>query len=96
MTLIETLDALRAQAKADANLRERLLATQSADHAVEEFCAIAKSVGYVIDPVALVFAGEDAYAAMRRATNGGGENSPMLEGEDDYYDLFMCDLMCMK
>ena len=37
----------------------------------------------------LVYAGEEAYAGMRRATNGGGENSPMLENEDDYYSLFM-------
>ena len=26
----------------------------------------------------LITAGEEAYAAMRRSTNGGGENSPML------------------
>ena len=31
---------------------------------------------------------EEAYTGMRRATNGGGENSPMLENEDDYYSLF--------
>ena len=37
-------------------------------------------------------AGEEAYAAMRRSTNGGGENSPMLEGEDDYYELFFAGL----
>ena len=36
----------------------------------------------------LITAGEEAYAAMRRSTNGGGENSSMLEGEDDYYELF--------
>ena len=29
---------------------------------------------------------------MRRSTNGGGENSPMLEGEDDYYELFLASL----
>ncbi len=26
---------------------------------------------------------------MKRSTNGGGENSPMLAGEDDFYELFM-------
>jgi len=25
---------------------------------------------------------------MKRSTNGGGENSPMLEGQDDFYELF--------
>ena len=32
------------------------------------------------------------YAAMKRSTNGGGENSPVLEGQDDYYELFMMEL----
>ena len=29
---------------------------------------------------------------LRRSTNGGGENSPMLEGEDDFYELFFASL----
>ena len=45
-------------------------------------------MGYEIYDMDLVTAGEEAYAGMRRATNGGGENSPMLENEDDYYGLF--------
>ena len=28
---------------------------------------------------------------MRRSTNGGGENSPMLEGEDDFLSCFLPD-----
>ena len=40
----------------------------------------------------LVAAGEDSYAAMRRATNGGGENSPLLQGEDDLYEMFLIEL----
>ncbi len=96
MTIIEQLDAVRALAKEDVSLRMRLLATREEVGAIDKFCAIVHTLGYDIDPVALIFAGEDSYAAMRRATNGGGENSPMLEGEDDYYDLLMCDLACMK
>ena len=41
----------------------------------------------------LVTAGEDSYAAMRRSTNGGGENSPLLQGEDDLYEMFLIELM---
>ena len=37
----------------------------------------------------LISAGEEFYAAMRRSTNGGGENSPMLEGEDDSMNCFL-------
>ena len=44
----------------------------------------------------LLSAGEDYYAAMRRSTNGGGENSPLLTGEDDYYELFMEQLAGLK
>lgn len=47
----------------------------------------------------LIAAGEEFYAAMKRSTNGGGENSPMLEGEDDFYELFLqgCDVYpCLK
>ena len=29
---------------------------------------------------------------MKRSTNGGGENSPKLEGEDDFYELFFAGL----
>ena len=43
-------------------------------------------------PMDLLQAGEEAYAAMRRSTNGGGENSPLLEGEDDYYEMFFAGL----
>lgn len=30
--------------------------------------------------------------AMKRSTNGGGENSPLLEGEDDPYEMFFASL----
>ena len=40
--------------------------------------------------------GEDAYAAMRRSTNGGGENSPLLDGEDDYYELFLAEMKAVR
>lgn len=96
MDLQDTLFALRALAKNDADVRERLLATRDADNAEERFCAIARELGYPLSIVELAFAGEADYATMRRATNGGGENSPVLEGEDDYYDLFMSELEALK
>ena len=36
----------------------------------------------------LIAAGE----AFHAATNGGGENSPMIEAEDDFYELFFANL----
>ena len=40
----------------------------------------------------LIAAGEAFHAAMKRSTNGGGENSPMIEAEDDFYELFFANL----
>lgn len=96
MDLQDVLKNLRALAKQDPAVRDRLLATRDADNAEEVFCQLATEMGQSISIAELAFAGEADYAAMRRATNGGGENSPVLRGEDDYYDLFMCELEAMK
>ena len=40
----------------------------------------------------LIMAGETFHAEMKRSTNGGGENSPMIESEDDFYELFLAAL----
>ena len=96
MDLQDVLKNLRALAKQDPAVRDRLLATRDADNAEEVFCQLATELGQSISIAELAFAGEADYAAMRRATNGGGENSPVLRGEDDYYELFMCELEAMK
>ncbi|MEE0435102.1 MAG: hypothetical protein UDB11_06830 [Peptococcaceae bacterium] len=96
MDLHDTLTALRHLAEKDAAVRDRLLASRDADNAEEVFCQEATALGYPLSLVELAFAGEADYATMRRATNGGGENSPVLEGEDDYYELFMSELEALK
>ena len=40
----------------------------------------------------LIAYGEESYAAMRRSTNGGGENSPLLKWEDDAYEMFISEI----
>ena len=96
MDLQDMLTALRGLAQKDTSVRDRLLATRDADNAEEVFCQMATELGYPLNIAELAFAGEQDYATMRRATNGGGENSPVLLGEDDYYDLFMSELEAMK
>lgn len=96
MDLQDVLTALRGLAQKDASVRNRLLATRDVDNAEEVFCQMATELGYPLNIAELAFAGEQDYATMRRATNGGGENSPVLLGEDDYYDLFMSELEAMK
>ncbi|MDO4280207.1 MAG: hypothetical protein Q4C56_01125 [Peptococcaceae bacterium] len=96
MELQDVIVGLRHLAQKDPAVRDRLLATQQYDNAQEKFCALATELGFPLSATELAFAGEDDYAHMRRATNGGGESSPVLEGEDDYYDLFMSELNAMK
>ena len=49
-------------------------------------------LGYEIYEMELVTAGEEFYAEMKRSTNGGGENSPKLDGEDDFYEMFLASM----
>lgn len=89
MSITAELERLQKAALKDSELRRRLLDTRQGEEPLSCFCAEARKAGYDIYEMDLVYAGEEAYAGMRRATNGGGENSPMLEDEDDYYSMFM-------
>ncbi len=89
MDIYETLDEFQKKAKREPELREAILSTREEARPLDAFCRIAQKQGYPIYPMDLVSCGEDFYASMRRSTNGGGENSPMLEGEDDFYELFL-------
>ena len=90
MDTLEILEELQRNALRDEALRLRLLETRKADKPVAEFCRTCQELGYPLYEMDLISVGEDFYASMRRSTNGGGENSPMLEGEDDFYELFFC------
>lgn len=92
MEVGEILMELTDRAKKDPALRARLLATRTDPRPLKALCMIAGECGFELYEMDLITAGEAYYAAMRRSTNGGGENSPLLEGEDDYYELFMADL----
>ncbi len=92
MNIGEMLDELRTKARKDPAVREALLATRSSPNALSAFCSVCRELGYPIYEMDLIQEGEEAYAAMRRSTNGGGENSPLLSGEDDYYEMFFAGL----
>ena len=93
MDIDEALEKLAHLAESDRALSDRLVATKDSPEPVSDFCRVAASAGIPVDMMDLVFAGEEMYAAMRRSTNGGGENSPALEGEEDYYSMFIAGLM---
>ena len=92
MDIGEALDKLMSMAKADDALRNRLLKTKDSDHAMSEFCEIATEAGCPMNIMDLIEHGESDYAAIKRSTNGGGENSPLLDGQDDDYAMFIMTL----
>lgn len=93
MNVLEILDDLQKLAQQDPVIRSRLLATRQEASPLQAFCALCHELGYSLYPMDLVNAGEEFYAAIRRSTNGGGENSPKLEGEDDLYEMFFAALV---
>lgn len=92
MNIFEMLQELQNKALKDETLKVRILATETEKEPLEEFCKVCQQEGYEIYPMDVIIAGEESYAAMKRSTNGGGENAPMLEGEDDFYELFLAAL----
>lgn len=90
--VINLLEELQNRALQEPQLREKLLATEQAEDPLGAFCQTCRELGYEIYEMELVSAGEEFYAAMKRSTNGGGENSPMIAGEDDFYELFLANL----
>lgn len=86
------LDELQNRALRDETVKEKLLATKAAADPLKEFCRVSRELGYELYEMDMIVAGEEFYASMRRSTNGGGENSPMLDGEDDFYELFFASI----
>ena len=95
MDIDEALERLRILAESDSILRDRLIETKNSDAPISDFCRTAASAGIPVDMMDLVFAGEEISAAMRRSTNGGGENSPLLQFEDDTFELFLAELRAL-
>ena len=96
MNVNDVLDNLLKMAEKDEALRLRLLKTTKSRTPLSDFCRLSTELGLPLYEMDLLSAGEDYYAAMRRSTYGGGENSPLLTGEDDYYELFMEQLAGLK
>ena len=92
MNLDEILTEVKRKAKADPALLRALLETKADPNPVSRLCAAVTELGDPVYEMDLISAGEEYYAGMRRSTNGGGENSPLLKGEDDYYEIFMAEL----
>lgn len=89
MNVITMLDDLHHKALHNPDIRNKLSDTAQEKDPLTAFCSVCRELGYEIYEMDLICAGEEFHAAMKRSTNGGGENSPKLAGEDDFYELFM-------
>ena len=96
MTLEDTLAEIRKRAENDPLFLEAILETANDTYPLSSFCRFATEQGLPLYEMDLIDAGEAAYAAMKRSTNGGGENSPALEYQEDYYAMFMEDLRAIQ
>ena len=92
MNVNDVLTELKSLARKDPEVRKALLETKNSKNPVGEFCRLSTEYGYPLYAMDLIAAGEEEYATMKRSTNGGGENSPLLSGEDDYYEMFMAEI----
>lgn len=92
MDTLAKLDALSNMASKENTLREKLLGTRTKDEPVTEFCRICRDYGIELYEMDIICAGEDFHATMKRSTNGGGENSPKMDWNDDFYELFLAGL----
>jgi len=90
--IVGMLDEIQRKAAHDPKWRTKLLETRHTEEPLREFCKVCRSYGYEIYEMDVVCAGEEFHAEMKRSTNGGGENSPKLADEDDFYELMMISL----
>ena len=92
MSIEDTLENIKNKALNDFGFRKRLLGCKDAEEPVSEFCNVARSEGFEVYEMDMIDIGESFHAAMKRSTNGGGENSPMLAYQDDFFELFLKEL----
>ena len=95
MNAVEKLEILKSKAKKSPALLDCLISSSHSPEPLDELCRIARDNGIELFPMEIISDCEDFYAAKKRSTNGGGENSPVIAAEDDIYDLFILSLKSM-
>ncbi len=74
------MDALQHRAAKRRGHKRKASCNQKRRRTVQCICRVCRELGYEIYEMELICAGEEFHAEMKRSTNGGGENSPKLEG----------------
>ena len=96
MSTADILENIRHKALNDPAFRHAILKTKSSKEPISDFCKLCRENGFELYEMELITFGEAEYAAMKRSTNGGGENSPMMEGQDDIYEMLLLELEALK
>ena len=96
MFVYENFEKLKKLAEEDPVLRKQLLAVRQEQNPLSTFCSIARQNRCELYPMEIIEAGEVSYTSMKRSTNGGGENSPMLGSWNDYFGMFLEELEAME
>ena len=89
MQITDKLDKLLEKAESDSTLKKKLLETKNSANPISDFCKIAEECGIQLSVMDIINQGEEFYAEIKRSTNGGGENSPDLDFQNDEYSIFM-------
>ena len=92
MNWLKLLDETAEKSKSRPHSAWKTASDRENPNPIHAFCEICHAYGVSIYEMDLAMAGEEFYAEIKRSTNGGGENSPALEGEDDFYELFLATL----
>ena len=77
------------KARNDEKLKQNLLNTRNEADPLAAFCMAAAGADVELTVMDIVNQGEEFYAEIKRSTNGGGENSPDLDFQNDEYSIFM-------
>ena len=92
MSIDTILEQVREKATADEDFRQRILQAYAGERSIVNFCRECNAAGIEVYPMDIADADEGMYAAMRRSTNGGGENSPHLGWQEEVFETFMVEI----
>ena len=85
-------EQIRKATAEDQQFKEKLLKAYREENRIVAFCRECNAKGIEIYPMDLADADESMYAAMRRSTNGGGENSPHLNWQEEAFSSLVRDI----
>lgn len=83
------LETTKTKASEDEVFKQALVDAYKSEKPIVNFCHVCNEAGIEIYPMDVADLDESFYAAMRRSTNGGGENSPHLGWEENVFEEFI-------